>query len=419
MINKKKFSFILFILFILFLTASFFYLKNARYQNKWPFGTKLGYAIPASLKRVVYNLMTDDVKYIESHHYKIKKTFHQIPNHKFLNYGGAIEQLDDENILLISSHGYINIFNLKNKRFTINENNLENYESVRDTIIDYDKKELRVLATYKLDEKCGTIKFIKYNYQFSNNNFKLSNEELIWQSEKNCKYQTKLSGARIVEINGEYLLSTGIFQAPKRSGIIDENWSQRLDSSFGKVIKIDKNNNASIFALGFRNPQGLFFAKNKNLIFGTDHGPRGGDEVNIIYKEQNYGWPCMSYGKLYSKKINEEKDLYPSIETLKDKNCSNQINYKAPLYAFAKSQGISQGLYYQAEHFKVFKENIIVTTLKGKSIYRFLLDSNSERIITMEKIKIGLRIRDIMATTDGKILLTTDKGFLIIVEKSV
>ena len=419
MINKKKFSFILFILFILFLTASFFYLKNARYQNKWPFGTKLGYAIPASLKRVVYNLMTDDVKYIESHHYKIKKTFHQIPNHKFLNYGGAIEQLDDENILLISSHGYINIFNLKNKRFTINENNLENYESVRDTIIDYDKKELRVLATYKLDEKCGTIKFIKYNYQFSNNNFKLSNEELIWQSEKNCKYQTKLSGARIVEINGEYLLSTGIFQAPKRSGIIDENWSQRLDSSFGKVIKIDKNNNASIFALGFRNPQGLFFAKNKNLIFGTDHGPRGGDEVNIIYKEQNYGWPCMSYGKLYSKKINEEKDLYPNIKTLKDKNCSNQISYKAPLYAFAKSQGISQGLYYQAEHFKVFKENIIVTTLKGKSIYRFLLDSNSERIITMEKIKIGLRIRDIMATTDGKILLTTDKGFLIIVEKSV
>jgi len=419
MINKKKFSFILFILFILFLTASFFYLKNARYQNKWPFGTKLGYAIPASLKRVVYNLMTDDVKYIESHHYKIKKTFHQIPNHKFLNYGGAIEQLDDENILLISSHGYINIFNLKNKRFTINENNLENYESVRDTIIDYDKKELRVLATYKLDEKCGTIKFIKYNYQFSNNNFKLSNEELIWQSEKNCKYQTKLSGARIVEINGEYLLSTGIFQAPKRSGIIDENWSQRLDSSFGKIIKIDKNNNASIFALGFRNPQGLFFAKDKELLFGTDHGPRGGDELNIIYKELNYGWPCMSYGKLYSKKINEEKDLYPNIKTLKDKNCSNQISYKAPLYAFAKSQGISQGLYYQAEHFKVFKENIIVTTLKGKSIYRFLLDSNSERIITMEKIKIGLRIRDIMATTDGKILLTTDKGFLIIVEKSV
>ena len=127
----------------------------------------------------------------------------------------------------------------------------------------------------------------------------------------------------------------------------------------------------------------------------------------------------MSYGKLYSKKINEEKDLYPNIKTLKDKNCSNQISYKAPLYAFAKSQGISQGLYYQAEHFKVFKENIIVTTLKGKSIYRFLLDSNSERIITMEKIKIGLRIRDIMATTDGKILLTTDKGFLIIVEKSV
>jgi hypothetical protein len=419
MVNKKKFSFILFILFILFLTASFFYLKNARYENKWPFGTKLGYVIPASFKRVVYNLMTDDVKYIESHHYKIKKTYHQIPNHKFLNYGGAIEQLDDENILLISSHGYINIFNLKNKRFTINENNLENYESVRDTIIDYDKKELHVLATYKLDEKCGTINFIKYNYEFSNNIFKLSNEELIWQSEKNCKYETKLSGARIVGINGEYLLSTGIFQSPKRSGIIDENWSQRLDSSFGKIIKIDKNNNASIFALGFRNPQGLFFAKDKELIFGTDHGPRGGDELNIIYKEQNYGWPCMSYGKLYSKKINEEKDLYPSIKTLKDKNCSNLINYKAPLYAFAKSQGISQGLYYQAEHFKVFKENLIVTTLKGKSIYRFLLDSNSERIITMEKIEIGLRIRDIMATTDGKILLTTDKGFLIIVEKNV
>ena len=73
MINKKKLTFILFILFILLLTLSFFYLKKARYENKWPFDTKMGYIIPASIKRVIYNLMTDDVRYIESHHYNIKK----------------------------------------------------------------------------------------------------------------------------------------------------------------------------------------------------------------------------------------------------------------------------------------------------------------------------------------------------------
>jgi hypothetical protein len=418
MTNKKKISFILLLFFVIFLVLSFFYIKKARYENKWPFNTGMGQIIPGSVKKIIYRVMTDDVVYTDTYYYKLKKSYYQIPNHKYLTYGGAIDQLNNDNILLISSYGDINIFNLTNKAFTINESNLENYESIRDINLDIDKKELRILATKRTDDKCATINFAKFNYEFLDNNFRLSNEKLIWQSEKSCNFENKTSGGRIVELNGEYLLSLGIFEAPTsiKSGNIVQN-SQNRDSSFGKIIKIDIENNASIFALGFRNPQGLFFSKNKEMLFGTDHGPRGGDEVNIIQEDKNYGWPCLSYGKLYSKKINEEDDLYPNIETFK--KCSKEIIYKEPLYAFAKSQGISQGLYYQSEYFKMFKENLIVSTLKGKSLYRFLLDPNKEKIVSMEKIEIGLRIRDVMTNFEGKIFITTDKGFLIIIEKNL
>ena len=79
---------------------------------------------------------------------------------------------------------------------------------------------------------------------------------------------------------------------------------QDVNSYAGKIISIDKNNyETKIISLGHRNPQGLQIIENKNSLISTEHGPKGGDEINLIKlnekKIPNYGWPMSSYGEHY------------------------------------------------------------------------------------------------------------------------
>ena len=68
----------------------------------------------------------------------------------------------------------------------------------------------------------------------------------------------------------------------------------------------------SVFSKGHRNPQGLVYVGSKNKVVSTEHGPYGGDEVNVIEKGNNYGWPISSYGRHYDNTFKEEAPLYKS-----------------------------------------------------------------------------------------------------------
>ena len=187
--------------------------------------------------------------------------------------------------------------------------------------------------------------------------------------------------------------------------------------------------------MGFRNPQGLFKINNSEIIFGTDHSSNGGDEINLINKNNNYAWPCISYGKLYNsylknweedvkngiypviKKVNKDA-IYPTLKELED-YCDENNSYTDPIYAFQRTKvGISQGIHYDKNYFKQFKDNIIVATLAGRSLFRFVLSDNKNRIISSEQIYIGNRIRDLEITSDGKLVALSDNGFLIYIENS-
>ena len=99
------------------------------------------------------------------------------------------------------------------------------------------------------------------------------------------------------------LLSTGEFRYRKKA--------QDLSSIFGKIININLDNGEyNIVSMGHRNPQGLFVDQNK-IVLSTEHGPWGGDEINLIPFEKiynneilNFGWPISSYGEHYAKKKN-------------------------------------------------------------------------------------------------------------------
>ena len=132
------------------------------------------------------------------------------------------------------------------------------------------------------------------------------------------------------------------------------------------------------FTVGHRNPQGLFVNK-KNIIISTEHGPRGGDEINKITEGNNYGWPSRSYG--------EGGDNFVSNHS--------KHGFVEPIYSFVPAIAISQIIRVPEEFSPRWQNSYLITTLRGVAIYRIVFDENYSRVITMEKMRIGKRIRDI------------------------
>jgi hypothetical protein len=177
------------------------------------------------------------------------------------------------------------------------------------------------------------------------------------------------------------LVSTeeGIHDSPGTS-------SQKDDSVFGKIIFINlKNLNYFNFSKGHRVAQGLY--ANKDLILATEHGPKGGDEINKIIYKKNYGWPIASYGERYDFEYGKKPHYQKNHESL---------NFEEPIYATAQGIGISEILMLPKKFSNFFDKDILaVSTLADKSIYFANFDKDFNRIITLEKIFLNDRIRDL------------------------
>tara|TARA_A100001015_G_scaffold175564_1_gene195300 strand:- start:2267 stop:3508 length:1242 start_codon:yes stop_codon:yes gene_type:complete len=176
---------------------------------------------------------------------------------------------------------------------------------------------------------------------------------------------------------------------------------QSENSFFGKILfKSLNDNRVVIFSKGHRNPQGLLVINNK--ILSTEHGPRGGDEINLIKYKKNYGWPLSSYGKKYNG--DESYNLSHA-----------DFNFEEPIYAFVPSIGISEIIKIPENKFADWSNNYLVSSLYRGSIYRIKFNKNFNKIIFMEEIFIGKRIRD-LKFVDDKIILALENygeiGFL-------
>lgn len=155
------------------------------------------------------------------------------------------------------------------------------------------------------------------------------------------------------------------------------------NSIFGKILFIDIiTKEFQIFSKGHRNAQGLF-AKG-DIILSTEHGPRGGDELNKIEFKKNYGWPIVSYGKSYKNK------------NLKYLKSHKDYGFKEPLIAFVPSIGISQLIILPDTFNSEWQSSVLITTLNDRSLYRVKFEDKSfEKVVYIEKLYIGERIRDI------------------------
>ena len=194
-----------------------------------------------------------------------------------------------------------------------------------------------------------------------------------------------LGGRLFSYLNDSLLLSTG--------DMGHVNLSDSESSIFGKIINIKVNKNSfNIISQGHRNPQGLYYDKIRNIILNTEHGPTGGDEVNINDlkgKTKHFGWPFASYG------IDEE---------IKYKDSHAKYGYVEPALNFTPSIGISQIIKVPEDFFKKSKDNRYFVTALGwdyqidegdNSIHIIDLDEN-QKIIGKDRLKVFQRIRDII-----------------------
>ena len=218
--------------------------------------------------------------------------------------------------------------------------------------------------------------------------------------QKNKPFAGHQAGGRIIELdNGTVLVSVGDF---KNDGDKRSLTTADPANSYGKTHlinlktgKIQKN-----YTTGHRNPQGLARRQNGE-IWSTEHGPTGGDEVNIIKFGANYGWPKVTLGK--------------------DCNgCDWQLEgrhegYEKPKWAFVPSIGISNLI--EIKNFaSLWDGDILVSSLKAETLYRIRLDGDQP--IYASPVHIGERIRDIIQLRDQTIALWSDSGKMIFLRPS-
>lgn len=176
----------------------------------------------------------------------------------------------------------------------------------------------------------------------------------------------------------------------------------------GKILKVDlKNRENSIYSSGHRNPQGLVLTSNDQIL-ATEHGPKGGDELNLIKKGNNYGWPIVTHGTTYNSfKAYDYANVVPG----------RHDGFEKPLFSWMPGIGISSLI--EVTNFDPkWDKDFLISSLKNMSLYRVRLN-NYKNLLFSERIWIGNRIRDISINDNGEIFLWTDDKKIIKLKKNL
>ena len=298
----------------------------------------------------------------------------------FVIYDDLNNNFNKEKIKIYSQNGY-KFFNTKYKRIPLPNVFTTDLNGGIKTIFTYKDNVFALISSLKNDCYYASIIFLKDKSEiFKTKCLPDDNIDFNGLGSANIHYKNKI------------LLSIG---APESINSKVANLAQNKDSFFGKIIEIDKNNLdkiiskknkkifPKIFSMGHRNPQGLTIM-NEN-IFSVEHGPRGGDELNKIIFNKNYGWPKSSYGIRYL--FDKNKNLY---------NKNHEEDFEEPIFAFVPSIGISS-LNNCPKKLKKYYNKPCLLALSlygnslrpGKSIIIYLLDNKMEKIHSIEKIFLG------------------------------
>jgi len=189
--------------------------------------------------------------------------------------------------------------------------------------------------------------------------------------------------------------------------------AQDLTALQGKVVRLhddgcvprdnpfvdEANVRPEIWSYGHRNPQGAAFNPWTRQLWVHEHGPRGGDEINIVQPGKNYGWPLATHGINYSG--------FAIPEALGE----HVAGTEPPHHWWPVSPAISGMAFYDHARFAVWQRSLFIGALRGQALIRLTLDAAGQRILTEERLleALGVRIRDVRVGPDGYVYVLTDE----------
>lgn len=194
----------------------------------------------------------------------------------------------------------------------------------------------------------------------------------------------------------------------------ERDLSQRLDVDAGKVHRISEdgsipednpflgkdNVRPSIWSYGHRNPQGLAFRPGTQELWATEHGPRGGDEVNEVRPGLNYGWPVVTYGREYhGPKIGEGTE---------------KEGIEPPRLQWTPSIGPSGLIFYTGDAFPAWKGQMLAGGMALTHLNRLEIATDG-KVVEKERLfdDLGWRVRDVEQGPEGHLYLLVDNGWLL------
>jgi len=238
-------------------------------------------------------------------------------------------------------------------------------------------------------------------------------EETIWQADME-HYSTSndvAAGGRVAFDNAGHVY----FSVGEKTQQANSRGIQDLSTPWGKIHRINDDGSIpqdnpfadrddvyrSIYTYGHRSPQGLEFDPRSGELWGTEHGPRGGDEVNRLLPGRNYGWPLYSLGIKYDgTPVDYGRDLGIAFEL---------SDIEQPIVDLTPSPAVSSFIISNSARFPKWRGDFLVGSLKARTLFRFDIENNE--LVKRETLVEGLgRIRDIEMGEDGYIYLLLENN---------
>lgn len=211
--------------------------------------------------------------------------------------------------------------------------------------------------------------------------------------------------------DGTLLVSIGDGGNPpvELDGDLIRNQAQNLERRLGKIVRINddgsipsdnpfagrENADPAIWSYGHRNIQGLAIDPVTNQIWSTEHGARGGDELNRIQAGQNYGWPIVTHSREYSGGVISEERSRPGMID--------------PLVVWTPATAPSGLAIYRGDRIPQWQGHLFAGGLVSQDVRRIQLDA-AGNVVNQQPIDIGARVRDVRQGPDGLLYVLTDES---------
>lgn len=242
----------------------------------------------------------------------------------------------------------------------------------------------------------------------------IENATVIYRANPSASAGNLHYGGRILfDSTGNLMVSVG-----ERSDLSTRPLAQSVTAAIGKILRITKDGAPApgnptfsqagalpeLYSIGHRNPQGIAIHPTTGELWQSEHGPRGGDEINRVQPAKNYGWPTITYGIEYG-----GAPIGGGIQ--------QQSGMEQPIYYWDPVISPSGMTFYRGNSIPEWQNCLFIGALSGEHIVRLVIKDN--KVVGEERLLTGLsqRFRDITQGTDGALYAVTDGGRLYKIQK--